>query len=279
MTEQSAEPQNVLGQGFGHRMARLIGTLGRCFILALVYTLVVFPLSAYFGGPATLVSKPLFVSSPFFGSDEAILAVQVITIFFVLAYFVLAGRYGLPLYVKAFGTSPSLLRLILVIPTPLLFLVITTIIFGGLIEIQGGEFSKALLIYTKVTVWPFAVAVPIAGLISALSLPLPSYMQEPTELLEVFGELREKVKKLPTLLSRIAGVIDPALQGNVVGTMLALLSVTALATAGISGDPLVFVLFFALPLINALGDYPAFVVFRRLRRRMFTTAPPARMAR
>lgn len=274
MTEQTAELQKGEGRSCWHRLARFIGILGRCFILALVYTLVAFPLSVYFGGPATLASKPLFVSNLFFCSFEAILAIRIFTILSVLAYFVLMGRYGLPLYVKALGLSPSLLSLFIVILFFfLLFISIPEIVITSLLGFHGGEFSKALLAYTQITVWPFTIAVLIAGGISGLTMPFPGPVEEPPELRDFFGGLGEKARELTGLLGRIAGIIDPALQGNVVGATLAGLSVTALATAGVSDDPLVVVLLFAVPLINALGDYPAFVLFRELRREIFETAP------
>ena len=74
-------------------------------------------------------------------------------------------------------------------------------------------------------------------------------------------------------------MLDPALKGNYTGIALSAMSVTSIATAGISNNPVTFVLLFLLPATIAVGSSISFLVVRDFRSTMLRQSPSARCPR
>lgn len=253
---------------------RFIGLLGWCFFVALIYILIAFPLIAYFGSTAVVNGDPLFGGNAFFTDEVAILVLRIVSALLIVAFFVVFCRLGVPLYMKGLRGNPPFWRVVLVLASPMLVIALSTIFFGVLMSRQQGAYPQALLTYLDFSLWPFAVLVPLAGILSGLTKPLPGALTEPPELTQMTFLLKKNIKELVKLIDRASGVIDPFLQGNLLAASLAATSFAAIITAGISTEPVVALLLFAIPMVNACGDLPAVFLTDSLWGRLSRSSGP-----
>lgn len=250
---------------FRRGVPRFVGLLGWCFFVALLYTLLAFPVMEYFGVATKLNGLPLFGENPFVSGQLGTLLFRCASAALVIAFFIVFGRWGVPIYMKGLSGRPSTLWLLFVLISPFIVVAIATMLFAAVIGWQQDEYSKALLQYVGFSLWPFAVVVPLAGILSGLAQPLPAGTEEPAVLQEDIELLKVKIQELVAWIEHSASVIDPFLQGNLLAATLAGVSFAAIVTAGISTDPSVAILLFALPMVKAFGDLPALYLTDKVR--------------
>ncbi len=262
------------------RLVRVLTVFGRNFIVSLLSVLIALPVLFYLGGSPQLAGEQMFNSSSAVFSDEMMLGVRIGSVALTITFFFCIGRFGIPLYTKAFGTNPGILRLAVVVISPLIIIAATTIIFSFLLlGIQGDNFAQALYEYTAVTIWPFAFLPTIMGLLNGFRQPIPGAAQLPKEVENAFKSVESGLEKLPTLIDRAAGILDPAMKGNYVTAVFSAMSVSSLATAGISDNPVTFALLFVMPVAIAAGSCISYLLLGELKTIITGIGSPSRLQR
>lgn len=228
--------------------------------------LIALPFLSYFGGNPQLAGTPIFVSPIVPLSDEMMLCLRIGSVAITIAFFFLVGRFGVPLYMKSFGVNPSIFRIAVAAASPLIFIAFTTVLFVILLQvIQQDNFAKALYEYTEITIWPFAILPGIIGLLNGFRQPIPGAPPFPDEIKKDFKLIENGLQKLPSLINRSAGILDLALKGNYPAMIFSGLSVTAIAAAGMSNNPVTLVLLFVLPATIAVGSCVSYLLIGELQ--------------